>query len=722
MKIARQASTPAFFIGMNSSLHASRRRRLALALLGIVALGGLFWRARSGGLPLEREFIPGPLGKERGLGKAEAAPGAFRTRSLGGVESTDQGAWARHNGLGAHLDFSHNLARVFPPALFERHPEYFPLEKGQRIKPPVGSGFWNPDLGRPDVARHAAEVAQLHFRRRPEAESFPLGVNDGLVFGESPDTLAFVTPLRWFRDRPDYSNLVFAFMNRAAADLARTHPDKYLGALAYYWAENAPDFPVHPQVVPYLTADRSQGYDASFKAEEKALQMRWGQAGPKRLGLYDYLYGQGFLIPRVTPQLIAENLRHARAAGFTDYYAEMTPNWGLDGPMPWLVAQLLLKPQQDERVLLDEYYRRYFQAAAGPMRKFFERAEAQWMRQPGPSYWLKHYRNESQASLFPSAVVGELRRVLDLATAAAQSERVRRRVRLVSVAFGVTERFVALQESREALNRLALGPPTDLGELARRLAKFLGARDEFTGYTRDLKAGEPLAIAPFVADDYLNHDPVANALSVLARGAVSFAPSADWRQTIEAIADKRVIEQWKDAVRLEQTGGREMQLNGRLEGPTQAARSLAGLTYGVDLPRPWQSKVEPAEHQRAVFVPGVEPPTLRIEGSKDTQVFQWVTMAESGGHVTRVQLRGRLSQSGVATLTLGWLDKNQRHLGVTMMRLPEGEWPDWVELTQGGRPPPGAHYVGIGIRVEHQAPGDWIEAREFSLRALPEEK
>ena len=132
----------------------------------------------------------------------------------------------------------------------------------------------------------------------PEQESFALGVNDALIFGESPETLALIgrTALlrpaerdyegqapgggltTWFRERPDYSNLVFTFMNRAADELSRTHPQKYLGALAYYWAENAPDFRLNPQVIPFLTADRAQGYDPKFWKEEMDLQERWARA------------------------------------------------------------------------------------------------------------------------------------------------------------------------------------------------------------------------------------------------------------------------------------------------------------------------------------------------------------------------------------------------------------------------------------------------------------
>jgi len=47
------------------------------------------------------------------------------------------------------------------------------------------------------------------------------------------------------------------------------------------------------------------------------------------------------------PEFVERFFREARAAGFTDYYAEVYPNWGLDGPQPWLVAQLLQDPAQD---------------------------------------------------------------------------------------------------------------------------------------------------------------------------------------------------------------------------------------------------------------------------------------------------------------------------------------------------------------------------------------
>lgn len=685
----------------------------------------------------------------------------FKTRAISGLNGPAAAEWGRRNGLGARLPFSHNLTSVFPPDLARTRPEFFPLENGRRLEPPPGSYFWNPDIARPDVARYAAEAARNHFIAHPEAVSFALGVNDALIWGESPELIDLVgTPgakigdqgsgggMRWFRERPDYSNLVFTFMNRAAAELARTHPDKYLGALAYYWCENTPDFPLHPQVIPFLTADRSQGYDPAFWAEEMALQERWGRlageqvpdaGGPgRRLGMYDYLYGVGFLIPRIHTKLLAANLRHARSAGFTDYYAEIAPNWGLDPITPWLTAQLLLDPGQSESGLLDEFHRRYFQEAEVPMRRFFERCEAQWMNQPGPSYWLKHFRNESQAAVFPSKVCAELRILLEEARRMARSAKVRARVELVSDTFGVTERFVDFKERRDAVIRASLtiasqgkgetssagsrtgAEQTDfLGGLPAALEACLEARSEFIGYTVRLLQARPLALHPFGWGDYLKNDPVPLAVMAI-HTAMALRPVSEGPAILK---DPRVAPLQQASLRTApDTGGVsvgvELLRNPTMSGPPAPPRTIAGLKYSVPLPPEWQSRVEPAEHHSAELSGGA----LRLSGTKDTMLSQWTATAGEvpGGpapsQVGQIRVRGRVSPGTAVSLILAWLDGNHRHLGFKTVRLPDGEWPEFVPLVQAGMQPTGAAWVGLGLRVQNQVAGDWLEAGGFSLR------
>ena len=699
-----------------------RKRVLGITVLLVATAGVVAWVQSNPPQKVVRFYLPGPLGNER-VPASKLTPLAgdasvgFASRHIG-LRTAEEQAWGRHNGLTDSLPFSHALDRVFPPELYETQPNFFPLADGTRFRPTRGNYYWNPDLGREDVAHHAAEEARRYFSANPAAISFGLGVNDGLVFGESPETLALIQPARWFRGRPDYSSLVFTFMNRAATTLARSHPDKYLGALAYYWCENVPPFPVHPQVIPFLTADRSQSYDLVFREEEFSLQRAWaaalgakGSTGPTtatppatsnaganpRLGLYDYLNGYGFLVPRVPIRAFAEHLKHAQAVGFTDYYGESNRNWGIDGPYPWIIAQLLQNPGLSVDGLLDEYYTHYFQSAASPMRRFFERCEEQWMRQSGPSYWLKFYRNEAQAVLFPEDVLVELRGLLEAARDRAGRGIIAQRVALVADAFGVTERLVRFHQARDRVARAVLTDAPAGTErapgLAEALAAYRARRSDFIRYTVSLTHREPLAFYPINYDDWLRNDPTFAATEALQ------APP------------KRL-----DA-------GLERLPGGDFAGPLRPGRRIAGLQYGVDLPGAWQSRLEPTEHGTARLEDSAGADAagggriLRLSAQVNATVFQWLPATAGRQYAASVRVRGRISPSDAVMLTLGYLDAQQRPLGKPkVIRVPDGDWPNWVTLQQGQQAPEKAAWVGIAIRVQNQIGEDWAEFREFSLR------
>jgi hypothetical protein len=663
----------------------------------------------------ERWFLPGEMGHETGAAPPVVSIKSYLTRSFGGVEIHDLGAWKKANELGPHLNFSHNLYLIFPPTLAIAHPEYFPEENRQRIVPPKNSSFWNPDLGREDVANHTAQAASAYFRRHPEQVSFAVGINDALIYGESPETLRWVYPPKWFRGRPDYSDLIYQFTNRVADKVNITNPGKYIGSLAYYWCEQIPNFPIRQNVIPFLTADRSQGYDQLFFQEEKDLQARWAKAGPKRLGLYDYLYGRGFLIPRYHPHLLADNLRHARRIGFTDYFAEVFPNWGLDGPQPWLVAQLLLDPEASVEGLLAEYFRRYFQEAADPMIRFFDICERQWLKQSGQSYWLKHFRNESQAALFPPAVCRALRKCLIEAKDLAKSPRVSKRVKLVSDAFGVTERFVAFQNAKESLSRKSL-----CGELAgleglKELHDYRRLRSNLISYLVQMRYEEPLALYPSDFRDFFLNDPLFEA-------TVSLLSATNAYQSREMAAVVAALKQIKAspvqaALRVWQLGA-DMTLSSEVtfDGQLLPERRIAGLTYGVSLPAGWQSRVEPAISHQSEWVNNTGSRVLHLRASKDTAIYRWVAATPGKIHQITVEMKGHLSPSAIATVTLGWLDAQHRHLSFTVMRMPEGQWDKWCELNQGAFAPPNAAWVGVGIRVQHLAAEDWVDLKNLCLR------
>ena len=221
---------------------------------------------------------------------------AYFSRELSGFDGPEGDAWKRHNGLRSHLEFSHALNRVFPRELFEEHPAWFPVLGRKRHKPASSAdGDWQPNLALPQVSDHAALAALEAFSREPERLSYSLGMNDTVRFDQGAQTQGLVRPLRFFRGMPDYSPLLFGFMNRAAAKVSLQAPDRYLGCLAYFWCENAPPFKVEANVVPYVTTDRTQYYDPAFQAGDLALMARWRESGVRAFGLWEYAFGQGFV-------------------------------------------------------------------------------------------------------------------------------------------------------------------------------------------------------------------------------------------------------------------------------------------------------------------------------------------------------------------------------------------------------------------------------------------
>lgn len=649
-----------------------------------------------------RWFIPGAIGYEparvegrnRRSGDAPQ-PRPFLTRVFSGFETEAAQVWAVRNGATAGLEFSHALNRIFPPALHATRPEFFPLVGGRRHRPEPGLANWNPDIAREDVAAFAAEAARKHFRDRPQATSFSVGTNDGLLWGESEELRREARPGNWFRGRPDYSNVVFRFTNRVAELVSRSHPDKYIGALAYFWSERPPDFPLHPQVVPFYTADRAQDYDPVFRAEETALLRRWAgharteaaAAAAPRLGLYDYSYGYGFLILRIYSDAMARYMGLARGAGFTDYYAEIYPNWSIDPLTPWLSAQLALDPERPVNELRDEFFTRYFGPAAAAAARYFSRAEAIWQRQPPPAYWLKHFRNESQAELYKPEDLAALKAALADADSATvgRSARYRARVARLREGFSVMERFVEFHWARVGLTQAALAADPDLPAVQGLLDRYRRSRREFVSAVVGLQQRDPDALARTPWRRFLSNDP-----AFLAESRLGLArPSGP----VELLADAA----WA--------------------GPLAAARIIADLPYGIPQPDPWHSRVEPRETHRAEWVDFPDGRLIRLTGTVDTQLGQWTSTGGSSVHVASIKVRGRLSPGASAQLTVAWLGANNRHLAFRSVRLPVGEWPEWVTLRQSGPAPAGAVSVGMSLRVENQVAGDWIEARGASLRA-----
>ena len=288
-------------------------------------------------------------------------------------------------GLRRRDQFHHHLRNIFPGDRYgQEHPEYYPLINGKRVVPEGTRDQTQICVSNPDVVRTAAEAARAYFAANPGAGSFSLGINDNAGFCECPPCLAIAPgSITNRQERQGYAML--DFYNRVAAEVEKTNPGKQLGCLGYSVLQSVPagSTKLHPSILPYLTLDSAQLFDPVVLAKVRERLNRWASLA-NQLGIYEYAYGTGFMVPRLYNRFLLENVQERYGVKAVGFYAEDYPNWGLDGPKYWLLCKMLWDPDQAPEALADDLYLHLFGPVAPVMRAYFELLEEAWCTQSLP--------------------------------------------------------------------------------------------------------------------------------------------------------------------------------------------------------------------------------------------------------------------------------------------------------------------------------------------------
>ncbi len=631
-----------------------------------------------------RWFMPGDLGEEVPRRQRLRLPGMdfiynppFFQRLLGASERE----WRQRNFQRRLIPFNHHLQHIFPPQLIEEHPEWFPLVRGERVALSGARGP-NPNLAHPGAAAHAAQWVADHFSRNPDALGVSLATTDSLTFDESDLTRQWTRPYRYFRGRPDYSDLVFTFTNRVAQHLWPMDAEdggngpgdsRHVTQLAYYWAENLPSFPLHPRVLPVLTSDRAQWFDLDYRENDQELIRRWAESDAELLGTWDYYEGSPYIIPRVYIQLTADSIRFLRDHRVRVFYAEGRPIWGFDVPRFWVASQLLWNPDASLPALLDEFFRRFYGPAREPMREFYQQCEDLWMQQPLPADWIKYFNDPGQAELFPPDVCARLEELLIAAETLAsehaaqdpQAIRFVDRVRLARDAFAVTRAFSEFYHLAKELGAKQAPGDDELAALDRK-------RDRVRSMEGQMHR------RPGLLETRTLMDPSARALKP---------------------ADAATLV-------LEETFGDELWV-------ADMWGIDAALQPGIhhDRPGSWSVRMRHTEamHLRRYVADTEDPARLRVEGSTHFSLFQWIPVEAGRRYLIHADVRGQVSPGGRVALLSEWRDTDGAPMQVFAEdRLPVGAH-DWLTLALSLQPPSGAEWLYVGIKVDFQYLDDWIE-------------
>jgi hypothetical protein len=455
------------------------------------------------------------------------------------------------------------------------------------------------------------------------------------------------------------------------------------------------------------------------------LMSRWGASGVATFGLWEYGYGQGFIVPREPCHAITDAVREGWRRGARGYMADIGPQRGFDEFKVWILARVLWEPELSYEELADDFFGGYYGPAAEPMRRFFERCEEQWMTQSGPPFWLKYYQQEDQALLFPPAVCRELRVLLEAATQMAKQDGVvTARIARTSQAFSVTEAYVGFDAARRKLAAKEDGPGLSDGEslVAENILVFFEKRHRFVEAFADEHRGESRAATQTELTYFVSNDPVPRLLwlagqrdptapkRLLEKAGPVVAKQEPWLTLARTLADARPVA--------------NLAVNASFEKAANQSQEPRFLyPRSGKLPSAWEVHAMPTENGSVALLNTTgAPPRLRIECAWDTQVHQWLPATPGLFYVATAKLRGVTSPANDSALFLTFLDAAQKPIGAHRMQsLPKGTTHDWRTAVLADLAPAGAAWVGVGIGASRQVLGDWLEIRSIELRGRQSE-
>lgn len=327
--------------------------------------------------------------------------------------------------------FQNHLYSVFPPEKYAKtHPEYYPLVDGKRWIPEGDYKYWRPCESNPDVIRITVEAARKWFDKSPWSDSFSVGMDDIAHLCSCPNCRAMDAHPDSYEKR-EFSDRHYKFVNAVAREIAKTHPDKFIGTLIYAIARKPPETVprLEDNVFGYITEVSARWCEPGRREADHELTREW--AGRcKHLSRYDY-FGLGTFTPRYYPHFMAEAIKFDKSLGMEGMYSELNTFLPHTAPMIWAFAKLEWDASLDIDQLLSEFMEKMFGAAAPTMTKYFDLLERSWNQPPPGRHDWEHRDIVIQALAISPQAVHEGVALLNAALKQADLDVIRRRIGVV---------------------------------------------------------------------------------------------------------------------------------------------------------------------------------------------------------------------------------------------------------------------------------------------------
>lgn len=342
----------------------------------------------------------------------------------------------------ATLPPGENYDDWLPPSQYaEKHPEYYALVNGERLKPTDSDGAkgWQPCVSNPEVQQRMGETVLQYFREHPEALGINFSINDGGGDCTCEKCRALDAPDTDYSRGLGMSDRYVFLSNRVCEIVSREFPDKWIVYLAYASAARAPTtVKPHSMLLPVLTTP-----NAFDRWDE------WMKAGADHLGHYAHHNDMIAILPKMDVYQHARRIRYAVGSGNArTFYMEAHTQWPYADVVPHVTSELLWDPRQDVDALLDEYFRNFYGPSAEPMRDFYgvlRDGYERWLSTAGTPHWfgrdVSSYHENKVLEQYRVLSPDEADRAAALLQKAAQRARdgaaVRQRIEIISATFAL---------------------------------------------------------------------------------------------------------------------------------------------------------------------------------------------------------------------------------------------------------------------------------------------
>ncbi|MFA7160191.1 MAG: DUF4838 domain-containing protein, partial [Kiritimatiellia bacterium] len=302
--------------------------------------------------------------------------------------------WMHRNRFGAStlIYDNHTTVEILSDDIRAEYPQVLARDKDGI--PYDGRGHGVPKLTDPKFRELSIKFLCAVFSFNPDIAAMALGMPDGMGNIDYKDSIAFRVAEKEHRSR--FSDYVWDYWSWAAAELKKTHPDKYLTCLAYA-GYSAP--PSDPWVVPanafitycYSTMQLLEEHTAGPILEKRR---KWIEIlGNNRMRTWDYIfYGRHRPpLPMYFFELLQKDIQALDGIylgkfieGESDIAKKRMKYPGLMHFTIYWHGRLFWNAREDRAKVMAEYFRLYFGPAEKEMKEFYEFAEYHFTR-PDPA-------------------------------------------------------------------------------------------------------------------------------------------------------------------------------------------------------------------------------------------------------------------------------------------------------------------------------------------------